>query len=246
MAESFGTRFQQETRHLRRVSGPGSDVVAQPPLYKRHPGVPVFALPTAAKVDMPLGQALAQRRSRRHFGAEALALADLAGLLWAAGGITCRKRGHAFRTTPSAGALYPLETYVIVNRVAGLETGLYHYLVEEHALEQLRAGALGAVAARAALEQDMLQQAGVVLVWSAVFARTQCKYGPRAYRYVYLDAGHAAENALLAATALNLGCCPVAAFYDDEINALIGLDGVDEAVLYMATVGAMAASHADA
>jgi SagB-type dehydrogenase family enzyme len=94
---------------------------------------------------------------------------------------------------------------------------------------------------RAALDQEMCKAAAVVFIWTAVFQRSKWKYGQRAYRYVYLDAGHIAENLALAATSLDLGSCPIAALYDDEVNRIIGVDGTAESVIYITVIGYPAA-----
>jgi SagB-type dehydrogenase family enzyme len=157
--------------------------------------------------------------------------------LWAAQGVTRRAHDIVFRTAPSAGALYPIETYVGAQRVEGLEPGIYHYNVPDHALEQLRLGDLRMQTARAALDQRMVLHADVVFFWTAVFERSKWKYKQRAYRYIYLDAGHIAQNVALAAEALGLGSCQIAALYDDEVNALLDVDGERESIVYMTLVG---------
>ena len=145
--------------------------------------------------------------------------------------------GYALRTAPSAGALYPVETYVVAHRVDGLERGVYHYAVLDRALERLRAGDARLDVMHAALDQGIAYEAAAVFVWSAVWQRSIWKYGQRAYRYVPLDAGHIAENVALAAVGLGLGSCQIAAFYDDEANDLLGLDGESESAIYMTVVG---------
>jgi len=164
-------------------------------------------------------------------------LEELSYLLWACDGITRREKGYEFRTAPSAGALYPVETYVAANGVTGVIPGIYHYSVRHHALEQFRKGNLGEEVARAALDQGICASAPVVLFWTAIFERSRWKYGERAYRYVYLDAGHMAQNLALAAVSLGLGSCQIAATFDDEVNELLGADGEEESVLYMSVVG---------
>ena len=119
----------------------------------------------------------------------------------------------------------------------GLEKGVYHYNIEEHVLEELNRGDFSAEAAHAALEQKACAEAPVVLVWTAVFERSKWKYAQRAYRYVYLDAGHIAENLALAATGSGLASCQIGAFFDDEVNQIIGVDGEDESALYLSVVG---------
>ena len=124
-----------------------------------------------------------------------------------------------------------------VNDVEGISPGIYHYSVERHELEQVRKGHLGEELARAALDQGMCATVPLVFVWTAVFERSRWKYGERAYRYVYLDAGHMAQNLALAAVSLGLGSCQIAAAFDDEVNELLGVDGEEESVLYLSVVG---------
>jgi SagB-type dehydrogenase family enzyme len=163
--------------------------------------------------------------------------AALSQLLWAAQGITQAGRGFGLRTAPSAGALYPVETYVVIHAVDGIEPGVYHYAVETHELDQLKTGDFRADVARAALDQEMAYRANLVFCWTGVFPRSKWKYRQRAYRYVYLDAGHIAQNVALGAVALGLGSCQIAALYDDEANALLDVDGVEESVIYMTAIG---------
>jgi len=137
----------------------------------------------------------------------------------------------------------------VVNKVEELEPGLYHYRVAgldilerpiaegSHSLELLKPGDLRSEIAAAALDQLMCAKAGAVFLWTAVFARSIWKYRERAYRYFYLDAGHMAAHLSLAAVAQGLGSCPIAAFYDDEVNDLLGIDGDTEGIVYMTAVG---------
>jgi SagB-type dehydrogenase family enzyme len=162
---------------------------------------------------------------------------QLSQLLWAAQGITAEQFGYKFRTVPSAGALYPLETYIVVNDVERIPQGVYHYNVTEHCLEQLKEGDYRVTIARAALDQRIAYDANLVFVWTAVFPRCKWKYKQRAYRYVYLDAGHIAQTVALAAVAVGLGSCQIAALYDEEVNDLLGVDGVEESAIYLTVVG---------
>jgi SagB-type dehydrogenase family enzyme len=237
--ERIGETFQQQTRYARGHLPEGAlDWANRPAPYKEYPAAPQLALPApAAEGGAPLWETLRARRSVRAFGGAPVTLAELGQILWAGQGITKVTRGYALRTAPSAGALYPIETYLVVNSVADLAPGVYHYAVTTHALEQLREGDYREAVARAALDQQMAQTADVVLLWTAVFARAVWKYQQRAYRYIYLDAGHIAQNTALAAVALGLGSCQVAALYDEEANALLGVDGQQESVLYMSVVG---------
>jgi SagB-type dehydrogenase family enzyme len=124
-----------------------------------------------------------------------------------------------------------------VQAVKGVERGIYHYGVLDHELELLQKADFREAVASAALDQGFIAEAAVVFAWTAVFARSKWKYKERAYRYVYLDAGHIAQSVALAAVALGLGSCQIAALYDDEVNAVLGVDGKEESIVYMTAVG---------
>jgi len=237
-----GDAFQQGTKYgPNRVEDGDQERAKRPERYKTYPGSARIALSSAApEAPMTLDQALTQRRSVRSFQPEPLSQRQLGYLLWAATGVQRREHRFESRTAPSAGGLYPIETYVVVNNVQDLEAGLYHYWIRAHELERLRPGNLRQAIAAAAAGQYMCAAAAVVFVWTAIFARTTSKYGQRGYRYIYLDAGHIAENLALAAVSLGLGSCQVAALFDDEVNKILEVDGVDESVLYMSVVGVLA------
>ena len=152
-------------------------------------------------------------------------------------GVQRKIKNYEFRTVPSAGAVYPIETYLIANNVDGLEKALYHYNIESHFLEKLKNEDLSQELAHSALEQKMCSNAPVVIIWTAVFLRSKWKYGQRAYRYIYLDAGHIAQNLALSATSIGLGSCQIGAFFDDEINQILDINGFDESAIYMSVVG---------
>jgi SagB-type dehydrogenase family enzyme len=259
MLDNPGEAFQRETSYHRdSLEEYEPDWRSKPPLYKFYNHAPVIGLPSPAPApdEEPVPDvftAVARRRSVRSFGATPVSLLEFSRLLWASAGITTSyitPHGQDFyRAAPTAGALYPIETYVVVNKVEDLEPGLYHYRVAgldilerpitegSHSLEQLKTGDLRNEVAAAALDQRMCAKAGAVFLWTAVFARSVWKYRQRAYRYFYLDAGHMAAHLSLAATAQGLGSCQIAAFYDEEINALLGIDGETEGIIYMTAVG---------
>ena len=238
MNDGAGLRYLRETRHSRdHLVGGRMDWSRQPDWFKTYPGTPRVALPEIELSDSGLFDALARRRSLREYAEPPLELGELGALLWAAAGVTAREVGFAFRTAPSAGGLFPIEHYVVAHAVDGLEPGLYHYAVLDRALELLRPGDLRLPVAHAALDQGIAAQAGAVFVWTAALERSRWKYGERFARYIFLDAGHIAENVALAATALGLGTCQIAAFYDVEAAALLELDPDVEPVVYMTTVG---------
>ncbi|MGD2294375.1 MAG: SagB/ThcOx family dehydrogenase [Candidatus Aminicenantes bacterium] len=239
MKKGIGDRFQKETKYLRgKLSGGPLLWFSRPETYKNYPSAPKIKLgPPEKKGGLPLWEVIRLRHSVRSFRDRALPQSQLSQLLWATQGITRKEMGHEFRTVPSAGALFPVETYLVIHNVSDMEPGIYHYSVQDHAIEQLKTGDFRVSAAEAALDQDMAYAANVAFVWTAVFERSKWKYRQRAYRYVYLDAGHIAQNLALAAVSLGLGTCQIGALYDEEANALLGIDGEEESVLYISVVG---------
>ncbi len=238
LQNSLGFRYLQETKfeehNLWRTARLDIEP-AQP--YKHYPDAEKVALATDWDRDKGLREILQGRRSFRRYGKGVLGARDVSMLLWACQGVTGRAGNFLLRTAPSAGALYPVETYLAVQNVAGIDPGLYHFQPAEFCLEKLSSGSAAKDVAQAALGQTFMAKAGMVFIWSAIFRRNFFKYGHRGLRYVFMDAGHICQNLLLAAEALELGACPVAAFYDDEMNGLLGLDGVEESVIYLASVG---------
>ncbi len=237
----IGRRYLQETRYRRESLGEPGPAYPPAPRYKEYPRAPQrLALdPAAGLSPADLWACLKQRRSRRQYQERPLALEELTALLWAAQGVTLAGRGFLLLTAPSAGALYPVETYVAAHRVAGLEPGIWHLNVPDFALELVAAGDCRRGLVAACLSQSFLGAGAAVFIWTGVLNRAMCKYRERAIRYLFLDAGHICQNLMLAATALGLGCCPVGAFFDREVEQLTQVDGQEEVALYLATVGAV-------
>jgi SagB-type dehydrogenase family enzyme len=177
--------------------------------------------------DLSLEAALAARRSVRSFGSRPLTEAEVGQLLWAAQGVTSAGGG---RTAPSAGATYPLELYVAT------AAGLSRYHPAEHGLERLRADDVRTELAAAGSDQSALVQAPAIFVVTAIAERTEERYGSRAERYVQLEAGHAAQNLLLQAVALELGAVPIGSFDDDAVATALDLPG-GAMPLYLIPVG---------
>ncbi|MGE5137334.1 MAG: SagB/ThcOx family dehydrogenase [Gemmatimonadota bacterium] len=208
---------------------------SRPAAYKRVAGGPAVALPAALPLpEMSVGQALQQRRSLRRYRDRMLTARELAWLVHAATAITS---GAGYRTAPSAGALYPIETYVAVSRVEGIGAGLYHVDVRAQALELVRAGSVAGDLMIAGLGQEFLGTAPAVFVFTGLFQRTRWKYHERHYRYIAWEGGHIAQNVYLAAEAAGLGACMVGAFFDGLLNSLLQIDGRREAALGLVTVG---------
>lgn len=238
MTKGIGDRFQEETSYNRTRMPIGMlDWDNKPETYKTYPNKKRIGLPPPKGMDLSFDTIIKRRRSIRHFTDEALTQEHLSYLLWATTGIQRVEQGYEFRTAPSAGALYPIETYILANNVSGLESGIYHYAIQSHELEILTIGDYGTQMARGALDQAMVRDAQAVFIWTAVLARPKWKYKQRAYRYIYLDCGHIGQNLALAAVSLGLGSCQIGALYDDEINTLMGVDCSEETVVYMSAVG---------
>lgn len=194
--------------------------VACGPAPAQELGRPVALPPPLLQGAMPVEQALLQRRSKREFAAEPLALQDVAQVLWAAQGVT-DPRG--WRTAPSAGALAPLEVYLVAGSVSGLLPGAYRYRPQAHTLLPVRAGELRPELAAAALGQGAIRDAPAVLAIAAAVQRTQARYGGRAERFVHLEAGHAAQNVYLQCTARGLATVFIGSFDDARLRAALGL-----------------------
>ncbi len=174
-----------------------------------------------------LDEALSRRRSLREFGRRPLADSEVGALLWAGQGVTSRAGG---RTAPSAGALYPLTLSLADAR------GVWRYQPDRHSLALGAPGDARPALASAALGQRWVSDAPVAIAVSADLAVLAAEYGRRAERYCVLEAGHAAQNVLLAATALGLGAVAVAAFDDDGVRAALALPA-GHLPLYLVPVG---------
>lgn len=199
-----------------------------------NPQAPLIPLP-APVVDgtVSLEQTLLHRRSLREFGDEPLSLNQVAQLLWAAQGVT-----HAgeFRTAPSAGALYPLDTYLIAGKIIDLEPGVYLYVPHSHALIQKISGERRPELSQAALGQRPVRDAPATILFTAVYERITGRYGPRGEQYAHIEAGHAAQNITLQAVALSLGSVVIGAFQDDLVRQALDLES-RSTPLYIIPVG---------
>ena len=169
---------------------------------------------------MPVETALRSRRSIRDFNGNPLSLAQVSQMVWAAQGTTSPE---GYRSAPSAGALYPLDVYLLTQNVVGLTAGVYLYHPQQHELDKIVAGDRRRELSDAALAQGWIRMAAAVIVLAAVFRRTTRKYGERGHRYVHLEAGHAAQNVYLQATSLGLGTTTVGAFHDERVKAVLEL-----------------------
>jgi SagB-type dehydrogenase family enzyme len=194
-------------------------------------------------VAVSLPAVLQRRRSRRALSAP-VSLGEISTLLQIALGPTLvyetEPEGHlqALRAWPSAGALYPIDTYVLAQHVTGLEPGVYHYNLAAAALERMPVRrAVAAVMRDGFFWQDWVVGGAAAVLLVACFDRTLAKYGERGYRLVLLDAGHAGQNILLVAESLDLPACPIAGFCDDSLADSLALDGATEAVAHAVIIG---------
>ena len=236
---TIGERFHQETSLTWKgiITGVFRSKPSRPPQYKEYPGKKRIELPTPEYRGISVEDAIRKRRSIRNYSDDPMTMKHLSQLLFAAQGITGKMYGQPLRSAPSAGALYPFEVYVVVNSVEGLSQGIYHFDVRQHALVQLKSGDFSGKITSAGLDQEMLGEADVVFVLSAIFNRTRHKYGERGFRYVYMEAGHISQNIYLQAVSLGLASVAVGAFLDKKVNDLIEVDGKTEAVIYLHAVG---------
>ncbi len=196
----------------------------------------IYLPPPSQTGTISLEEAIARRRSIRHFTSEPISQLQLSQILWAAQGITDTPR--KYRTVPSAGATYPLEIFVVcgVNCVEGIGDGVYRYHVANHSLPLHHKGDVRFELARAALDQEFIYQAPLDIVICALFKRTTVSYGSRGERYVHIEVGHAGQNIYLQATALGLATVAIGAFYDEPVREVLRLDKEYEP-LYIMPVG---------
>ena len=232
------TAYDRET--IKQIKRPA---IAQVETFKKYPDAEKVELPRTWKLSeariIPL---LLSRRSLRNYQKEPVKLEELAFMLWASQGITAQSGDYTFRTAPSGGALYPVETYISANMVEDLDPGLYHFDVENFSLDRLSQEDSSEAVATACLDQKFMAGSAVTFLWSAVIRRCMNKYGNRGMRYIFLDAGHICQNLLMAVEATGNGGCPIAAFYDDEVNGLLHLDPEEETIVHAAAVGKKIAS----
>jgi len=197
--------------------------------------------PPVTDGNISVERALAERRSRRQFQNRALSAQQLSQILWAAYGVTLPLPQHpglrgGLRTTPSAGALYPLEIFVAVGNVEGIPSGVFRYIPAEHKIVRTSWTDVRSPLRDAAFGQRMVEDAPVTLIFTAVFSRVTGRYGARGRRYVYMEAGHAAQNVYLQVHTLGLGTCAIGAFFDDRVSSVLQL-AANEEPLYIMPIG---------
>lgn len=244
MKNNSGNEFMIKTRYANVSTSPqNGGIIPQPPLELPIPeGAHMIDLPKPEEIHLPaidLRTAIEARRTIRAYAKTPLTLQETAYLLWVSQGVKhVSSRPSTARTVPSAGARHAFETYLLVNRVTGLEPGLYRYAAIEHGLISLSHDAeIAEKLAHACLDQSQLTNCAAAFIWVAVVERMFWRYAERGYRYLHLDAGHVCQNLALGAEQIGGGICPIAAFDDELLNQTLGLDGEEQFVIYLATVG---------
>jgi SagB-type dehydrogenase family enzyme len=247
-AEEFHEASKLYPSTIARQSVGVARLAAQPALQaataragKRNRHLPARLLPRPVYPGTSLADAIGARRSARSFAPGPVTLEALATLLHASYGVTGPPDGEeataALRAVPSGGALYPLEVYVLAARVEGLAEGLYHFVPLRSVLETLPPDDPLPRLRSSLAYPEILDGSALTVLVTAMFWRTRFKYGLRGYRFALLEAGHVMQNLLLVATALGLGAVPIGGLFDRQVDDLLGVDGVDESVLYAAHVG---------
>jgi SagB-type dehydrogenase family enzyme len=243
-AEKIGADFVRLTRYIYERESDQAKNIVRPDAVKVRAGE-LVSLPAIGKIAIPemsLHKAIEQRRSLRKYSTQALSMDELSFLLWTSSWARDFRSNErmeiTLRNVPSAGARHPLETYVDIRNVEGIKPGLYYYHPIKHCLVLLEASeAKSGQIYEACMRQEMLQTAALNFILSAVPYRTVWRYGQRGYRYLYLDAGHVGQNIHLAAEAIGGGACMIGAYLDEAMNEAIGVDGMEEFVIYIASVG---------
>ncbi len=238
--EKYGENFQQKSKYIRnQLPRHQLDWSKKPDSFKSYPDAKKsIKLPDPEfNKDIRFWKVILNRQSIRKFKNEPITLNQLSLLLFGMTGLTRIYPQVAFRTVPSAGGLYPIEIYPMINNVESIEQGIYHYNIAKHCLELLKDGDFRGDVTKACLDQIMAYNSAINFIWTANIERSSWKYLQRCYRYIYIDAGHIGQNFYLIAEALGLGACTIGAIYDDELNNLISIDGIHETAIYVGVIG---------
>ena len=246
---NIGKEFLEKTKYKYLLPSDQMKGVQQPPLeleYDKTKNIIDLPKPNETNIKtLELRDAIDSRRSVRTYSNKPINLEELSYLLWSVQGVKEVIQNHAtLRTVPSAGARHAFEIYVLVNNVENLENGLYRFLAVKHKLvEVIKDDNLADNISDACLDQSFIKSSAVTIFWAAVSYRMKWRYGERGYRYLFLDAGHSCQNLYLSASSIGCGVCGIAAFSDDELNSVLELDGEEQFVIYLATVGKNKKNH---
>ncbi|CCQ92804.1 Nitroreductase [[Clostridium] ultunense Esp] len=243
MNKNIGGEFIEKTKYQYMGTTDQEKELPQPPLELEYEkGEVLIELPSVSNIkvnNIDLREAIESRKSLRKYSNEFLTKEELSYLLWCTQGVKAiTSRPSTLRNVPSAGSRHSFETYLLINRVNGLKPGLYRYLAIDHKLLEVNTEPdIAEKITYSCNEQIYVKNSAVTFIWSTVIYRMKWRYGERGYRYVHLDAGHVCQNLYLTAQSIDSGVCAIAAFDDDRLNELLGLDGEEQFVVYLATVG---------
>ena len=243
MSVPIGHMFMERTKYQYAKQSDQMKGVQMPPLQEEtDPEKKTIPLPDPRPCNdtgLTVNEALSRRRSVRQYAPISLSMEELSILLWATQGVQSVIPGSGtLRAVPSAGARHAFETFLYINHVDGLNSGLYRYLSLDHQLQDVNLDAkIGQTIREGCMGQSMVLSSGVTFIWTAVPYRMTWRYGERGYRYLHLDAGHVCQNLYLSAETIDCGVCAIAAFEDETMNHILGFDGKTQFVIYIATVG---------
>lgn len=243
MTDISGIDFLNSTKYCNlKISGQMRGLKPPPLELPSHPTKNIIHLPNPQDVhttSFSVKEAIEQRRSVRRYTKHPLTLEELSYLLWATQGVQkIYPNSGTLRTVPSAGARHALETYLLVNNVKTLKPGIYRFLCLHHTLQEyIMSADISDKLVAACLGQMFIKASAVTFIWTAIPNRMTWRYSDRGYRYLFLDAGHVCQNLYLSGESIHCGTCAIAAFLDDDLNSLLGIDGKRQCVIYLATVG---------
>ena len=231
--------FNEETKYDREKLNSGNlNWNNKPELYKIYQTHEIIKLPKPTNLSSKtFFELIKSRQSIRKYKKKEINLEQLSYLLWCSYGVQRTEFDFEFRTIPSAGALYPLEIYFFANNIHELEKGFYHYNIKNHFLEVIRKGDFLREIIFGCLHQNFIANSSLIIFITAIFERMFWKYKERGLRYIFIEAGHLMQNFLLAAHSIELGTCQIGAFFDDELNELLNLDGNNDSVIYVSSLG---------
>jgi len=243
MENNIGKEFVHMTKYQNLGAYPQKQGVPMPPMELELKGdEEIIDLPMPEKIEQSaihFPELIEKRESLRKYAEQAITTEELAFLLWGTQGVKkVTDRPVSFRTVPSAGSRHPFETYLLINNVDGLDPGFYRYMAFKHQLAKLRGfDGIREDLTNACLKQKHVFQSAITFAWVAIPERTTWRYGARGYRYIHLDAGHVCQNLYLLAESIGCGVCAIAAFDDDMVNQALHLDGEEQFVIYLASLG---------
>ena len=243
MTKEIGHEFMIQTRYENMKQSDQANKVIQPALeaaYDEKSKIIDLPMPEEIPpITIDLMAVIELRTSVREYQNMPISLLELSYLLWCTQGVKQVLGNKAtLRTVPSAGARHAFETYLLIHNVEGVKPGLYRFLAMEHKLIEVNlAENISEEIIKACLEQSFIAKSAVTFLWTAQANRMTWRYGERGYRYLHLDAGHVCQNLYLSAQVIGCGVCAIAAFDDEYMNAVIGLDGEEQFVVYVAALG---------